>query len=518
MRCNIFKPINGGDNRMGTFLMFSQYTEDITKEQTSKSTYRVIPSKFVALNLNIDNVFNHNSELSLSAHIDNNSGNYSMNIGEKTVVGVNNIIPQIFQSYFENSNAALMDELGDTGWNISGRSYASELLWHTLKDWGFIGEYEEDDEHLHISRVFKPSHYKDDTNGIEFDYYDEIKYIGDINIHSNHKVGAYSYDEIFCHIPAKTDEYYYPLMNLRDEDQLVQEVEADSLDQPLNGWTDATYPTDYPLVNRAIKYHDDSCGYLYRTGGIFPILDNTGLENKPVPRNTGKENVEYNFNAIIIFYDVLESNPGEDPQYIHRFRPMGIYLSGPVVESNGKLTLQNTFTKYVTNNDAYGQGASFGLRIMSRYTPTPNMTSNVIEVESDSGDYEVITQAMGGIADAIININGICKDQKAMYQSFKDHLAQFRNRRVNIPYIREVNGKPYWFVNGRNTNQPVYPEYTPTPDPEPSEEITREELLQSIIIEPANGGMVEIIETPNDVVNSINNNNIDGNGHVVINN
>jgi hypothetical protein len=487
MRCNIFKSIGGGDNRMGTFLMFSQYTEDITKEQSMKSTYRVIPSKFIALNLDIDNFFKQNTDLPLSAHITQDSEGYSMEIGDKTVVGVNNIISQFFQSYFENSNVVIHDKIENdhpsnlpNTWDVEGRSLASELLWRMLQDCGFIKA---------------PQVYSDDAG--DFEYFDEVKFIGDINIHSNHKVGSYSYDEIFCHIPARVDEYYYPLMERTLEHVTIWDANADILNQPLNDWTDATYPIDYPLVNRAITWHENngSYAYQYRIGGKFPALDNSGLDYKPVPRNSGMENVEYKFNAVIVFYDVVYNEPGDEPHYIHRFRPMGIYLSGPVDESNEELTLQNTFTKYVTNNDAYGQGASFGLRIMSRYLPTPNMTSNVIEVESDGGDYETITQAMGGIADAIIDINGICKDQKAMYQSFKDHLAQFRNRRVNVPYIREINGESYWFVNGRNTGQPVYPPVQPQPEPpepQPEPEYTLDDIRNSIVVEPNEGGYVEV--------------------------
>ena len=195
-------------------------------------------------------------------------------------------------------------------------------------------------------------------------------------------------------------------------------------------------------------------------GGNIPRLeyDDTVVE-QPIPRHTSEDvNVEFNFNAVIVFYDVLYSEPGEDPRYLHRFRPMGIYLSGPMAwdsQHTKVKDLQNKFTKYISNNDAYGQGASFGLRIMTRYTPTPNMSTYTMEVDASGNDYETITQAMGSIADAIININESYKDQHAMFQAYKDQLAMFRNRRVNIPYVREVNGEPYWFVNGRNTGQPV---------------------------------------------------------------
>ena len=147
---------------------------------------------------------------------------------------------------------------------------------------------------------------------------------------------------------------------------------------------------------------------------------------------------------------------------------MGIYLSGPMAPDDNQqdkvVNLQNRFTKYISNNDAYGQGASFGLRIMTRYTPTPNMSTYTMEVDASGNDYETITQAMGGVADAIININESYKDQHAMFQAFKDHLAMFRNRRVNVPYPREVNGRMYWFVNGRNTGQPCQAD-APTPTP-----------------------------------------------------
>jgi hypothetical protein len=34
---------------------------------------------------------------------------------------------------------------------------------------------------------------------------------------------------------------------------------------------------------------------------------------------------------------------------------------------------------------------------------------------------------------------------------FDDHLSQFKNNKVNVPYIRTLGNKKYWFVNGKNT-------------------------------------------------------------------
>ena len=94
MRCNIFKPINAGDTRMGTFFMFSQYTEDITKEQAMKSTYRVIPSKFAVVELDVDKAFN---DPTIRGKFGGNGIQYDTGYGICGIpnVDVNIIIPQI---------------------------------------------------------------------------------------------------------------------------------------------------------------------------------------------------------------------------------------------------------------------------------------------------------------------------------------------------------------------------------------------------------------------------------------
>lgn len=470
MRCNLFKTIGSGDQHVGDFFMFSQYTEDITKEQSMKSGYRVVPSKFVALNLDIKNAFNRDYDhIPVSSPIkkDPDTGKYYMEIGDQLVEGCDNIISQIFQSYFENANAFIRNNAGKEefpidNWDIPERSLASELLWRTLEQWGFIHQSNE---------------------SADFNYYDEVKYIGDINIHSNHKVNSYSYDEVFCYIPSKEDEYYYRLKQYPIEGVQFENY-GDILNKQLEEWTDSMYPTTLQVINRAIAYHEPNPDndFEYRFGGDFPELNfKKDEEFTPIPRHPNPNNDEYNFNAIIVFYDVLYSEPGEDPRYLYQNRPMGIYLSGKVDydENNDASGLTNTFTKFISNNDAYGQGASFGLRIMMRYTPTPNNSTYTMEVTTGGHDYETITEAMGGIADAIVDINRMCKDQHAMYQAYKDHLAQFRNRRVNIPYVRDVAGIPYWFVNGRNTGQPVYPEGY-----EPRTEYTSDEIINSISVVP----------------------------------
>ena len=51
--CNIF---NSLANTTGTFLTFSQYVEDLTRNYAQGDTYKVVPSKFIALNIDYSNI------------------------------------------------------------------------------------------------------------------------------------------------------------------------------------------------------------------------------------------------------------------------------------------------------------------------------------------------------------------------------------------------------------------------------------------------------------------------------
>lgn len=445
-KCNIFKPLA---SKTGEFLMFSQYTEDITKEQSMKSTYRVVPSKFVALDLNIDKAFNNPNQDPAGPHPfiktpTEDNPEYRMDWNDASISGVNTIIPQIFQSYYENAVTYCRDIMGGdytvdgiTKNDLEDVEYATNSLWDCLRRFNFITEK-------------TPT---DNGGKTDYNYYDEVKYIGDINIHSNRNKDSFNYDEILCYIPADDDEYYYRFDD--GEGQLFFHVDEGA---NIRGWNPNSYPFNYPLSIKNIVGLTDPKGYVVR-GANKPMLNFAGnQEYTPTPRHNGQENVEYNINAIIVFYDVLNSEPGEDPVYLHRNRPMGIYFTGMAdfnEEDHKVKGLKNTITKYITNNDAYGQGSSFALRIMSRYVPTPNSTNYEIEVSTESGDYESIAESMGLIADAIVEMNRNYRINREQIQVFKDHLAQFRNNRTNVPYIRMVNGYPYWFVNGRNTGQPA---------------------------------------------------------------
>ena len=473
-KCNIFKPLS---NPTGEFLMFSQYTEDLTKEQAGKSTYRVVPSKFVALELNLEYAFGPDGPLA-RGNFSRTYDEYALTFNESVVTGLDAIIPQIFQSYYENiiayhRNGNTKDEEDTTDITHDGEAdknnrtieFSTEMLWSTLQRFGLVNK----------------------TNTPGFPTFEEVKYIGDINIHSNRQVDSFNYDEVFCYIPTESDAYYYPIYKFeREGGATTHHMEGDTIE----GWNAVSYPQQYPLNIGNIKsVNTGTEGFVL--GDEMPDME--WNEQIPVPRNMDEKghlrpNSEYNINAIIVYYDILQSAPDGGLTYPHRYRPMGIYLTGPVGfrDDGSSPFLKNTITKYITNNDAYGQGSSFGLRIMSRYASTPNATNNSIEVSTETGDYEAIATSMGVIADAIASINKQYAGAYKMNQLYKDHLAMFRNHRVNVPYPRVVDGVRYWFVNGRNTGVPCSV-LTGETNPEEESSTLKYDIENKIIKTPDNG-------------------------------
>ena len=155
--CNIFKPLT---KETGTFLTFSQYMEDLTAQQTETKFHRVVPSKFIALDITPSNL-----------------------------VGKN--FPKILQDGFENACACFKNTL--PSWDPT---YSKVLFWNFM-----FGKPDKPDQ---IDKVITEN---------------DIKYIGDINLQSYNEVDGIGYSEIYCHIPndAQVGKYKGNRNNLNIE-------------------------------------------------------------------------------------------------------------------------------------------------------------------------------------------------------------------------------------------------------------------------------------------------------------
>lgn len=161
--CNLFNTEQGLTSTSGNFLMFSQYVEDVTQNNVKNdSNYRVVPSKFVALDIDYAN----------AEHIHNVLG-----IGKDTPISdtaLNKGIVQYFQNYFENGCAYGRSK------KIIDANNTKNLFWNSLWDAGFL-TYSVDDDKKIINEVV---------------YYDNI------NLHSYNEHKGMGYGEIYCYIPT----------------------------------------------------------------------------------------------------------------------------------------------------------------------------------------------------------------------------------------------------------------------------------------------------------------------------
>ena len=165
-------------------------------------------------------------------------------------------------------------------------------------------------------------------------------------------------------------------------------------------------------------------------------------------QNTG--DTLFKFNTVIVFYDIIV---GDKEEYTNI--PLGMFVTGLI--SDGKM--DNEVTKYVSNEDIYGAGTSYGLRICNRFVVSPNGTEIKYDTDISSGEDEMfpaLAQVMSAMTDSQSKMDEVISNLHEYQDGIKEHLAQFKNSRVNIPYILYVNDIPYWFINGRNTGVKVW--------------------------------------------------------------
>lgn len=441
MRCNIYKPLSCDT---GELLMFSQYADDITAQMAGPTNYRVVPNKFAVLNLDI-NAFK-------DFIVD------TVYEGTPQDLDLNKEISQYLQSYYENMICTAHNQLTDSENPIeldeNDDGYAGQLLWKALKHANLIS-------YTDLSEV--------ETG---FTSIEELHFIGEINVHSNRIIDGMNYNDIYCYLsPNDGDMYYHTdLINVGTTDPFVTDNT-----QCISGWTEVSYPTNMGGMSCEPQF-DEITGSSPSQQGIYELHDSGDSQDDqrivfdeiPIDRNSvdsGQhaqvQNTEYMFNCIIIFYDIFNYNSEnvleDEPAY--KNKPLGIYFTGPIEldtsnPGNPSYFIRNSVTKYVSNEDVFGQGSGWGLRLMTRIVPTPNSSTYFATVDQGD-DYTTIAAALGRIADSIADVRTNMNNQMQQYQYLKDYIAEFRNYRTNVPYPKEINGVWYWFVNGRNTGRTI---------------------------------------------------------------
>ena len=377
--CNLFKKL---EKPTGNFMIFSQYTEDLTKSMTQPGYYRVIPSKFYALNINYNNKLDvltrYNSDL-------------------------NKALPMYLQAEFENGCAIYRDS--DKAEEIT--NWTANIFWDKM-----FQLFGHDDK----------------------DFLAAFQYENKINLQSYDEYDGMGYNEIYCFIPNDAATQQFTVKRVEGPENLIKN------DGPyLHGFDEHDEDNKFKPIDWSVAIPDwNNKEVSYKVTPGYEITAQESLERKNIV-----------FNTIIILYDVeLKSKEtGEIITYIKDI-PLGMYLTG-TIRADGSVT--NTQTKYCNNPDIYDSGTSYGLRISSRFISTPNSYSLHPEnVSTDNTSYPLYCRLMSQMAETQAKMDEILNQLYLKDQKYNELYNIFKNSRTNVPYIKNVNGKNCWFVNGRN--------------------------------------------------------------------
>lgn len=387
--CNLFNKL---DKPTGNFMMFSQYVEDLTRYYTEGENWRVIPSRFIALDINYKNI-------KKSKVMPNDE---SLNDG----------IPKYFQNYFENACAygrenysnfvtSLAENITSRNWNAN---IARNLFWNSMFDGGF----------LTLSSY-------GNTKTI-----DEVKYWSDITLQSYDEHEGMGYGEIYCYIPTDGERMRCQCVAITDTlGNDGRRYDSSNVNNCLEGYNDKyieNYSQNY--------YYDRDFTMSFDDDSVSKLL------NSPEQY--------YNINTIIVLYDVMKL-VNEKWEKVYSYIPMGMYISG-IFDENNNLT--NSVKKYVTTS--YGTGTSYGLRICTRFTVSPKgLILKDSEFTTDGDNYKAIGQLMTSMSECLNKMMEMSNNQNNTVQMFKDTIATIRNNRTNVPYVKDINGTDWWFVNGK---------------------------------------------------------------------
>ena len=405
--CNVFRPLQ---SKIGNFLLFSQYVEDLSRS-TVDDGYNVIPSKFVCLNLtatDINNiVFAINNVDMLASQEDSFNG----------------VIPQIFQNSFENSISIAKNQFGS---EFEKHNFATNFWWHMGY---FLGEYEN-----------------------VFNLNEKIKYVKDIDL-LTWKDG---FADLILNIPSGSSEQQWIVNTDTDPSRVWDSVEgfcndcgmtALSFNNFIEGWKSEEL-TESDIVNGALNEgsYDFGLGALGETQSTVDNKEDSVFENMFIQDSKYAPTEEsFDFNTIIVLYDVKE---GESE---YKDVPMGIFFTGDIDDSGN---IGNPVTIYSSNEDAYGAGTGWSLRISTKFSNTPQGLLKVEEVAVDSKVLESSLSAqLSAVAELIKTVRGNFAENMKISNDLKNQINEYSNIvKTNIPYI--VDG--YWWVNGVNTGQKTY--------------------------------------------------------------
>lgn len=287
--CNLFNELT---STSGNFLMFSQYVEDLTRNNSDGDNWKVVPSKFIAMNIDYSK-FNP----IISDELD--------------TTDLNILIPQYFQNYYENGCAYGKNTVRDADWTPEN---AKNFFWNALFD----------------CNLLSVKTYDENAN-----YVPEIVYHNDINMHSYNEHQGLGYGEIYCYIPSDAKKTICQVVKAED-----RFADGTNTNTHLEGFNSDTYLIgNYSKIYYYNQDHNISC-------------NSDELADLPAIENEINEN-HFNINTIAVLYSIyVKQNDNWEELYSNI--PLGIYIAGNFNGNNLTNTITKHVTTSYDSGTAYG--------------------------------------------------------------------------------------------------------------------------------------------------------------------
>jgi hypothetical protein len=264
---------------------------------------------------------------------------------------------------------------------------------------------------------------------------EDIKYVGDINLQSYNTTNGTGYSEIYCHIPneARASLYSYNYEKINNTTQVIERNVGDVIEgfqiNELDGWE--------TLSIRDKSNGDSNNSHVYKIDKHYEFSwEDTSINTSQLSDKS------FNINMIVVLYDIWN-----DHNVICSNIPLGVYITG-LIDDYG--VIQNSITKYVSNEDIYNSGTSYGLRICSRYVVSPNNDNYIVkEVTCEDNNYGELSRVLSQLSISQNKMDEVINKTYNTEQNYKNLLSIFKNSRTNVPYIKIINDESCWFVNGK---------------------------------------------------------------------
>lgn len=258
-----------------------------------------------------------------------------------------------------------------------------------------------------------------------------VQYVDDINLQSYNEYDGMGYSEIYCYIPNEAKQHRYSGYKLQDHLEDPINVYTDEILQgyhkyELQGWEMLSYDYTYEIFPYEFSWEEAA-------------TNNRVLATYPLSSD------KFDINTIVVLYNVYNT----ERDILYEDIPLGIYFTGTIEQG----IMQNSITKFVTNEDIYNSGTSYGLRICTRFVVSPTYDNLYIkDITLEDNNYSDLTRVLAEMSISQHKMDQIANARYNQTQELKDTLSIFMNSRTNVPYIKNINGKDYWFVNGRMLN------------------------------------------------------------------